>query len=83
VLDLGKLFSRCTVLCFSLVRTPAEAFNFPGENSGRLERASPIFYFSTQTKIHPRARDLASPAHHFSVALPRILFHSILVFSDW
>jgi hypothetical protein len=64
VLDLGKLFSRCTVLCFSLVRTPAEAFNFPGENSGRLERASPIFYFSTQTKIHPRARDLASPAHH-------------------
>jgi hypothetical protein len=78
VLDLDKLFSRCTVLCFSLVRTAAKAFIFRGENSGRLERASPIF-FSTQTEIRPRACDLASPAHHFSVALPRIFYRSILV----
>jgi hypothetical protein len=78
VLDLGKLFSRCAVLCFSLVRTAAEAFIFRSENSGRLERVSPIF-FSTQTEIRPRACDLASPAHHFSVALSRIFYHSILV----
>jgi hypothetical protein len=44
-----------------------------------LERDSPSFYFSTQTEIHPRARDLTSPAHRFSVALPRIFYCKVLV----
>jgi hypothetical protein len=44
-----------------------------------MERASPSFYFPTQTEICPRAHDLTSPALRFSVALPRIFYRRVLV----